>query len=55
MKLKCFLIKHKRLILQIIDTIQIINVFLNVKLVSAFIILLRKIIDKINDEKGETK
>ncbi len=55
MKLKKFLIKRKCLILQILDIIQIINVFLSVKILAALIIIIRKVTSKVFEESDETK
>ncbi len=55
MRLRNFLIKHKCLIQLILDIIQIINVFLSIKIVSVLIIITRKIINKLIEEKDETK
>ena len=51
MKLKKFLIKHKCLIVQILDIIQIINVFLNVRLLAALILIISQVTNKF--EKGK--
>lgn len=55
MKLKKFLIKHKCLIVQILDIIQIINIFLNVRILAALILIIRQVTNKFEKGNDETK
>ena len=55
MKLHKFLIKRKCLILQILDIIQIINIFLSVRLLTILIIVIPKIISRVLERNDETE
>jgi len=49
MKIKVFLSMHHNLIISVIDIIQIINIFIDSKLVSILIIIIRNLMREKND------